>query len=112
MRTTALLYVATSILLLFSRQTSYRLPTGWPWYLGIIGSGPLAPDTIFLGGKIVTVDPEFSIQQAFAVQGEEFLAVGTDARILALAGPQTRKIDLHGLTAVPGLLDDHDHVYL
>src|SRR2546428_768815 len=94
MRTTALLYVATGILLLFSRQTP-----------------SLAPDTIFFGGKIVTVDPAFTIQQAFAVRSEEFLAVGTDARILPLAGPQTRKIDLRGLTVIPGLMDDHDHVY-
>ena len=94
MRTTALLYVATGILLLFSGQTP-----------------SLAPDTIFFGGKIVTVDPAFTIQQAFAVRGEEFLAVGTDARILPLAGPQTRKVDLHGSTVIPGLMDDHDHVY-
>jgi hypothetical protein len=94
MRTTPLLYIATSILLLFTRQTA-----------------PRTPDTIFFGGNIVTVDPAFSIQQAFAIRGEEFLAVGTDARILPLAGPQTRKIDLRGSTLIPGLIDDHDHVY-
>jgi hypothetical protein len=71
----------------------------------------LAPDTIFHGGKVVTVDPGFSIQQAFAVRGEQFVAVGSDAQILPLAGPETRKIDLRGFTVIPGLMDDHDHVY-
>src|SRR5438445_2846876 len=93
MRTTAL-YVATGILFLFSRQTP-----------------SLAPDTIFFGGKIVTVDPAFTIQQAFAVPSEEFLAVGTDARILPLAGPQTRKIDLPGSTGIHGLMEHQHHVY-
>jgi len=94
MRTTLLLPFATGVLLLFARQTA-----------------PPTPDTIFFGGKIVTVDPAFNIQQAFAIRGEEFLAVGTDAQLLALAGPQTREIDLHGSTVIPGLIDDHDHVY-
>jgi predicted amidohydrolase YtcJ len=35
--------------------------------------------------------------------------VGTNARVLALAGPTTERIDLHGLTATPGLLDAHCH---
>ena len=70
-----------------------------------------APDAIFYSGKVVTVDPGFSIQQAFAVRGEQFVAVGSDAQILPLAGPETRKIDLHGFTVIPGLMDDHDHVY-
>ena len=94
MRTTPLLSIATGVLLLFTRQTA-----------------PPTPDTIFFGGKIVTVDPAFSIQQAFAIRGEEFLAVGMDAQILPLVGPQTRKVDLRGSTVIPGLIDDHDHVY-
>jgi predicted amidohydrolase YtcJ len=89
-----LLHLATGIFLLFSRQAP-----------------SLPPDTIFFGGKVVTVDPAFSINQAFAVRGEEFRAVGTDTQILLLAGPQTRKVDLHGSTVIPGLIDDHDHVY-
>ena len=45
------------------------------------------PDAIFYNGKILTVDPGFSVQQAFAVRGDEILAVGTNAAVRALAGP-------------------------
>jgi len=35
------------------------------------------PDTIFHNGKIITVDSGFTIQQAFAVRGDLYVAVGT-----------------------------------
>ena len=37
------------------------------------------PDTVFLNGKIITVDSGFTIQQAFAVRAEQYAAVGTNA---------------------------------
>lgn len=69
------------------------------------------PDEIFYNGKIITVDADFSIQQAFAVRGEEILAVGEDAPVRALAGPTTRLTDLKGRTVIPGLMDNHNHQY-
>src|SRR5262245_5639690 len=72
-------------------------------------SGP--PDTIFYNGKIITVDSRFSIQQAFAVRGEEYVAVGTNTTIRALAGKATRHVDLRGSAVIPGLSDNHDHLY-
>jgi predicted amidohydrolase YtcJ len=69
------------------------------------------PDTIFVNGKVVTVDRGFSIHQAFAVTGETFAAVGTNARIRALARADTRIVDLRGATVIPGLADNHDHVF-
>ena len=44
------------------------------------------PDAIFYNGKIVTVDAGFNIRQAFAVRGDVYTAVGTNAAIRALAG--------------------------
>jgi predicted amidohydrolase YtcJ len=70
-----------------------------------------APDAIFYNGKIVTVDSSFSIQQAFAVRGEVFVAVGTNTIVRALAGKDTRLIDLKGATVIPGLTDNHDHLW-
>jgi predicted amidohydrolase YtcJ len=70
-----------------------------------------APDAIFYNGKIVTVDSGFSIQQAFAVKGEEFLSVGANAKVRALAGKDTRLVDLKGATVIPGLTDNHDHLW-
>lgn len=67
------------------------------------------PDTVFYNGKIVTVNPDFSIAQAVAVQGDRFLAVGSDEDILRLDGRQTRKVNLEGRTVVPGLIEGHAH---
>ena len=67
------------------------------------------PDEIFYNGKIVTVDPAFSIVEAFAVRDGEILAVGSDTDVRALAGPETRLTDLAGHTVVPGLMDNHNH---
>jgi predicted amidohydrolase YtcJ len=69
------------------------------------------PDAIFYNGKVVTVDERFSIQQAFAVTGDRFLAVGTNRAMRSLAGPETRLVDLKGRTVIPGLMDNHNHQY-
>ena len=68
------------------------------------------PDTILLNGKIVTVDYSFSTQQAIAIQGELITAIGSNETIEALAGPDTRKVDLEGRTVIPGLIDNHLHM--
>ncbi|HWP85876.1 MAG TPA: amidohydrolase family protein, partial [Terriglobia bacterium] len=69
------------------------------------------PDEIFYNGKVITADKEFSIQQAFAVRGEWILAVGSDAAVQALAGPNTRRTDLRGHAVLPGLMDNHNHQF-
>ena len=46
-------------------------------------------DLILHGGKVVTVDAEFSIAEAIAVRGDRIVAVGADADVLALAGEKT-----------------------
>ena len=69
------------------------------------------PDAIFYNGKIITVDSGFTIAQAFAVRGDEYVAVGTDAAIRPLAGANTRLIDLKGSAVTPGPSDNHDHLY-
>lgn len=69
------------------------------------------PDAIFFNGKVITVDARFSVQQAFAVSGERFVAVGTSRALRALAGPATQLVDLKGRTVIPGLMDNHSHQY-
>jgi predicted amidohydrolase YtcJ len=68
------------------------------------------PDLIIHNAKIVTVDRNFSIAQAAAVQNGMFVAVGSDADILASAGPDTMRIDMHHRTILPGFSDTHVHV--
>ncbi|MFM7433700.1 MAG: amidohydrolase family protein [Gammaproteobacteria bacterium] len=71
----------------------------------------LFPDVILTRGKIVTVDSRFSIGEALAIRGETIAAVGSAADIEALAGPQTRVVDLHGRTVMPGIHDVHYQMF-
>src|SRR5713101_573271 len=82
--------------------------------LGVMAHGQqtVARDEIFYNGKIVTVDRDFLIQQAFAVKGEQIVAVGTNSAVRALAGPRTHLTDLRGHTVIPGLMDSHNHQYM
>ena len=74
-------------------------------------NAPGVPDVIYIHGKIVTVDKAFHLRQAFAVRGDRFIAVGSNAQIRALAGKSTRLVDLGGATVIPGLSDGHDHLW-
>lgn len=68
------------------------------------------PDLILSNGKIITVDERFTIAQAVAVRGNRIVAVGANAQITPLAGPNTRTIDLRGRAVIPGLIDNHMHL--
>ena len=48
--------------------------------------------------------------EAVAVLGEDILHVGTDEETLALAGPETKLIDLEGRALMPGFVDPHNHL--
>jgi hypothetical protein len=67
------------------------------------------PDLILVNGTILTVDGKDSIVEAVAIASGKIVAVGSTADIERSAGPATRVIDLHGLTATPGLIDTHGH---
>jgi len=69
-----------------------------------------APDLVLTNGKIITVDERFSIAQAVAIRGDRIVATGTNQEIGLLAGPNTRRIDLRGKAAIPGLIDNHMHL--
>ncbi|MEE2840059.1 MAG: amidohydrolase, partial [Acidobacteriota bacterium] len=66
-------------------------------------------DIIFYNGKILTADEEFTIEEAVAIRDGKFMAVGNSERILAMAGPNTRRVDLEGRSVIPGLIADHEH---
>jgi hypothetical protein len=69
----------------------------------------LEPTMILINGKVITVDDQFSLAQAVAIGGNQIVAVGTNEEISALQGSDTRVIDLHGKTVIPGLMDNHNH---
>src|ERR1043166_1844809 len=66
-------------------------------------------DVVLISGKILTVDKNFSIHQAVAIQNGRFVAVGTDQEIRLWIGPKTRVVNLAGRTVIPGLNDSHIH---
>src|SRR5258706_5533014 len=66
-----------------------------------------APDVILVNGKVVTADERGTIHQALAVREGRIVALDSTAKIKALAGKQTRTIDLAGRTVIPGLIDSH-----
>ena len=66
-------------------------------------------DLILTNGKIITVNDTFQIAQAVAVRGARIIAVGSNADITRLAGPNTQRIDLRGKSMVPGFIDNHAH---
>src|SRR6266545_928671 len=67
-------------------------------------------DLVLTGGKILTLDRHSRTVQALAVRGGRIAALGRDAEIARLIGPDTRRLDLRGRLAVPGLIDGHAHM--
>ena len=73
-------------------------------------------DIIYIHGNIYTGVPANSAfssilrQEAIAVRGDRILAVGKNAAVEALKGPQTQIIDLAGHFVVPGFNDAHLHL--
>lgn len=67
-------------------------------------------DLIIRNANIVTVDQRFSTASAAAIRGGRFIAVGSDAEVLGTKGRNTRIIDLHGRTVLPGFDDTHVHL--
>ena len=69
-----------------------------------------AADWVLHGGKIITVDAQFSIAQAVAITGNRIVFVGADAPALAMVDANTRVIGLDGRAVMPGLIDGHAHM--
>jgi predicted amidohydrolase YtcJ len=69
-----------------------------------------APELLFLGGRVLTMNDAQPEAEAVAVRGNRVLAVGHANDLRGLAGPSTRVVDLAGKTLVPGFFDSHCHV--
>ncbi|CAB3963933.1 MULTISPECIES: amidohydrolase [Burkholderia] len=67
-------------------------------------------DLIVFNGKIATQDDRQSFVAALAVKHGRILATGNGHEVMRHAGADTRRIDLNGRTAIPGLNDSHLHV--
>jgi predicted amidohydrolase YtcJ len=65
---------------------------------------------LLVTGTIHTLDPARPRAEAMLVRGGRIAAVGALADCAARAGPEVRRLDLGGGSAVPGLADAHGHV--
>lgn len=66
-------------------------------------------DRILSHGNVITVDRKNPHAEAIAIRNGKILAVGSNAKILALGGPRTQVENLQGKTVLPGFIDAHGH---
>lgn len=67
-------------------------------------------DLVIHNARIYTVDPNRPFAEAMAVRNGRVLFVGSARGALALAGPNTERMDLGGRTVIPGMVDAHAHL--
>ena len=69
-------------------------------------------DTVFINGRIITVNDGDEIAQALAISGNRIVFTGTDGEAEELIDKHTEVIDLNGRTLMPGIIDSHFHPIL
>ncbi len=67
-------------------------------------------DIILVNGNVVTMDANRSSVKALAIKNGIIQFTGDDQAARALAGDQTKIIDLSGRTVTPGMIDAHCHL--
>lgn len=67
------------------------------------------PDLVLYNADFWTVNENLPTAEAVAISGDRFLAVGSNAEILALTTARSKKIDLGGKFVLPGFIDAHAH---
>jgi len=72
-------------------------------------SNPEPVDLVFINGNIYTVNDKQPHAEAVAVKGDRIVFVGSNAAAKKYQGANTRVVDLHGATVVPGMTDAHYH---
>lgn len=68
------------------------------------------PDLVVVNARIHTVDSAKPMASALAVRRGRVVFVGADTEARALAGRDTRVVDLKGSTVIPGMVDAHAHL--
>ncbi|MGZ5377381.1 MAG: amidohydrolase, partial [Mycobacterium sp.] len=82
------------------------------------GSGPdsdvdsLPANFVFRNGPVYTVSTAAPWAESVAVTGNAISYVGDEAGAMALAGPDTKVIDLRGRLLMPGFVEGHIHPFL
>lgn len=67
-------------------------------------------DLVLMEGKVVTVDSDFSMQEAVAIRDGIIVFVGKNQAVTPYIGNRTRVLKLKGNLILPGLIDAHAHM--
>ena len=67
-------------------------------------------DLIFINGNVYTANEKQPHAEAIAVKGDRIVFAGSNAEVKKYQSGQTRVVDLHGGTVVPGMTDAHHHL--
>lgn len=67
-------------------------------------------DLVIINANVITMNKKQPKAEAVAIKTGKIVEVGSNEEIQAFAGKETRTIDLHGKTVVPGLIDAHVHL--
>jgi predicted amidohydrolase YtcJ len=80
--------------------------------IGQLEDGEYA-NLIIYGGDILTVDPNFSIENGIAIQGNIILGTGSFDQLINQFGKNgyTNLLDLDSKAIFPGLIDGHSHMF-
>jgi predicted amidohydrolase YtcJ len=80
--------------------------------LGLCANPSKAEDaatTLFYDAHVFTAEYDHPYAEAVAIRGDRIVAVGALGTVENLAGPNARRIDLHGQFLMPGIIDAHVH---
>jgi predicted amidohydrolase YtcJ len=79
--------------------------------LAIAGCSPVEKaDLVIMGGKVVTVDSDFSIEEAVAVRDGSIVFVGRNKAVKPYIGNKTKVLTFKNKLILPGLIDAHAHM--
>jgi len=74
------------------------------------GAARATGTVVFRGATVLPVDPAFSQAETIAIRGNRILAVGSEADVMAAAGPDAQVLDRPGATILPGFVEPHAHL--
>ena len=67
-------------------------------------------DIVFKNANVYTANDKAPHAEAIAVKADRIVFAGTNAAAQAYVGSNTRVVDLHGSTVLPGFTDSHQHL--
>jgi len=71
----------------------------------------MSADLILKNANVITMDPDCPAAELVAVKGNRVLFVDGNEALTQVKGIQTKVIDCHGKTVVPGFNDAHCHLF-